>query len=121
MLRPGRWDELGLLSLSLDFAAVQAHARSLLGREEFQLRFTGGTQVGAPMTLAEPAAAARMSPRGLQAASARHFEATPMGRLRSLRLTAAHAELGGGRPFRWCDRGRRRRSVGLRPPGALRS
>jgi AraC-like DNA-binding protein len=166
-----RWDELGLLSLSLDFTAVQAHARSLLGREDFQLRFTGGAPVSAamaqyltrlitalgrdqldseamshpllrqeafrsaatavlhtfpstfldepsqpadadrvpggvrraiahmeehlsdPLTLADVAAAARMSPRGLQAAFARHLETTPMNHLRSLRLAAAHAEL----------------------------
>ena len=166
-----RWDDLGLLSLSLDFTAVQDHARSLLGREEFELRFHVGAPVGAPMaqylarlitalgrdqldsdamshplirqeafrsaatavlhtfpstfldqpsqpadaerlpggvcravahmeehlsdplTLADLAAAASMSPRGLQAAFARHLETTPMGHLRSLRLAAAHAEL----------------------------
>jgi AraC-like DNA-binding protein len=166
-----RWDALGLLSLSLDFTAVQDHAAGLLGREEFELRFHGGAPVSGsmaqylarlitalgrdqldsdamshpllrqeafrsaatavlhtfpstfldqpaqpsdsdrvpggvrraiahmeehlsePLTLADVAAAARMSPRGLQAAFARHLETTPMGHLRSLRLAAAHAEL----------------------------
>jgi AraC-like DNA-binding protein len=166
-----RWDELGLLSLSLEFAAVQDHAADLLGWEEFDLRFTGASPVSAsmaqylarlitalgrdqlsndamshpllrqeifrstatavlhtfpstfldhppqpadshwvpagvrraivhmeehlrePITLADLAAAARMSPRGLQAAFARQLDTTPMAHLRSLRLAAAHAEL----------------------------
>ncbi|MUN63779.1 helix-turn-helix domain-containing protein [Kocuria sediminis] len=166
-----RWDELGLLSLSLDRTAVQDHAAALLGREGFQLRFHSGNPVSAamaqylarlitalgrdqldseamsqpllrqeafrsaatavlhtfpstfldqppqpadsdrvpggvrraiahmeehlsdPLTLAELADAARMSPRGLQAAFARHLDTTPMNHLRSLRLAAAHTEL----------------------------
>jgi transcriptional regulator GlxA family with amidase domain len=46
-----------------------------------------------PLVLAELAEAARMSPRGLQAAFARQLGTTPMAHLRSLRLSAAHAEL----------------------------
>lgn len=166
-----RWNELGLLTVSLDLAAVQAHAAGLLGLDEFELRFTEGPPVSAPMTrylahlitslgetqlsddamghpllrqeafrsvatavlhtfpstflgrparpadadrvpggvrraiahmeehlsrpltLAELAEAARMSPRGLQAAFARQLGTTPMAHLRSLRMRAAHAEL----------------------------
>ncbi|MEX5293999.1 AraC family transcriptional regulator [Kocuria sp. CPCC 205268] len=43
--------------------------------------------------LARVAAAARMSPRGLQAAFRRAHGTTPMGHLRGLRLEAVHAEL----------------------------
>lgn len=166
-----RWNELGLLTVSLDLSAVQDHAAGLLGLDEFDLRFTEGSPVSAPMarylanliaslgetrlggdamghpllrqeafrsvatavlhtfpstflgrparpvdsdrvpggvrravahmeehlsrplTLAEVATAARMSPRGLQAAFARQMGTTPMAHLRSLRMRAAHAEL----------------------------
>ncbi|GAA1753468.1 helix-turn-helix transcriptional regulator [Kocuria aegyptia] len=166
-----RWDNLGLLTVSLDFSAIQAHAAELLGLDEFELHFTGGAPVSAPMaqylarlitalgrdqlnseamshslirqeifrstatavlhtfpstfldqsshpvdsdrvpggvrraithmeehlrdplTLAGLATAARMSPRGLQAAFARQMGITPMAHLRSLRMQAAHAEL----------------------------
>lgn len=43
--------------------------------------------------LAQIAAAARMSPRGLQAAFRREHGTTPTGRLRELRLEAVHADL----------------------------
>ncbi|MEX5303933.1 helix-turn-helix transcriptional regulator [Kocuria sabuli] len=46
-----------------------------------------------PIGLAEIAAAARMSPRGLQAAFRREKETTPLGYLRAGRLEAAHADL----------------------------
>ncbi|WP_344124778.1 helix-turn-helix transcriptional regulator [Kocuria aegyptia] len=49
--------------------------------------------LGEPIGLAEIAAAARMSPRGLQAAFQRERGTTPLGYLRSARLEAAHAEL----------------------------
>lgn len=49
--------------------------------------------LGEALTVAQIAAAARMSPRGLQAAYQREMDITPMAHLRSLRLEAAHADL----------------------------
>jgi AraC-like DNA-binding protein len=49
--------------------------------------------VADPIGLTEIAAAARMSPRGLQAAFRRHLNTTPLGYLRTARLDAAHADL----------------------------
>lgn len=43
--------------------------------------------------LTEIATAARMSPRGLQAAFRRHLDTTPVGYLRTARLDAAHTDL----------------------------
>ncbi|MCM3688630.1 helix-turn-helix transcriptional regulator [Kocuria rosea] len=167
-----RWNDLDLLTVSLDLAAVQAHAAGLLGVDELGLRFTGAEPVSPAMArylagvvraagrdqlgneaamanrllraeafrslatavlhafpgtfldrqaqaveerpspagvrravaymeehlgedigLAEIAAAARMSPRGLQAAFRREVGATPMAHLRALRLEAVHADL----------------------------
>lgn len=168
-----RWEDLDILTLSLDAAVVQDQARALLGSETLQLEFAGATPVspalgrywsvsvthlgrilhsgeeamsnpllqvemtrslviallhtfpnsflerlrapaseprtgsggvrravafidahlGDPIGLAEIAAAARMSPRGLQAAFRREKETTPLGYLRAGRLEAAHAEL----------------------------
>ena len=47
----------------------------------------------ADIGLAEIAEAARMSPRGLQAAFRREKDTTPLGSLRAARLEAAHADL----------------------------
>jgi AraC-like DNA-binding protein len=49
--------------------------------------------LGEPIGLAEIAAAARMSPRGLQAAFRREKGTTPLEYLRAARLEAAHADL----------------------------
>jgi AraC-like DNA-binding protein len=46
-----------------------------------------------PISLPEIATAARMSPRGLQAAFHRHLDTTPMGYLRTVRIDAVHSEL----------------------------
>jgi AraC-like DNA-binding protein len=46
-----------------------------------------------PITLDEIATAARLSPRGLQAAFRRHLETTPLGYLRSVRMERAHRDL----------------------------
>ncbi|MFC4904265.1 helix-turn-helix transcriptional regulator [Kocuria oceani] len=167
-----RWDELDLLTLSLDLAAVEAHAAGLLDAEDFRLRFTaaepvspamaryltgsvtalGQHQLGNEQAMASPlvraetfralatavlhafpnsflersavpeperaapagvrravsfmeehaaediglgeiARAARMSPRGLQAAFRRELSTTPLAHLRTLRLEAVRAEL----------------------------
>lgn len=164
-----RWAELDLMTVSLQPAAVQAHARRLLADEDFRLEFTGDRPVDPAMArywtatvrhlgrdvlpheelmraplvqaeavrclvtallqtflersrertggpaaapsavrralayieahldedigLAEIAAAARMSPRGLQAAFRRELGTTPTHRLRDARLDAAHRAL----------------------------
>lgn len=167
-----RWDDLDLLTLSLDHSAVEAHAADLLGIEDFRLRFTGAEAVspgmaryltttmstfgrhhlgneeamgrvlarreafrslatavlhafpgtfldrsdvpvperpapaavrravelmheraGEDIGLAEIAQAARLSPRGLQAAFRRELGTTPLAHLRAVRLEAAHREL----------------------------
>jgi AraC-like DNA-binding protein len=48
---------------------------------------------GDPITLNEIATAARLSPRGLQAAFRRHLETTPLAYLRSIRMERAHRDL----------------------------
>jgi transcriptional regulator GlxA family with amidase domain len=48
---------------------------------------------GSPITLNEIAVAARLSPRGLQAAFRRHLETTPLAYLRSVRMERAHRDL----------------------------
>jgi AraC-like DNA-binding protein len=52
-----------------------------------------------PITLAQIAAASRVSPRGLQAAFQRHLGRSPMEHLRRIRLDAAHQELRDADPF----------------------
>lgn len=168
-----RWEDLDLVTVSLDSTAVEAHARRLLADEDFRLEFTGDRPVSPAMArywtataghlgrdvlpheelmraplvraeavrcllgallqtfpstflersravagassagasgvrravafidahldedigLAEIAAAARMSPRGLQTAFRRELGTTPTGRLRDARLDAAHRAL----------------------------
>jgi AraC-like DNA-binding protein len=46
-----------------------------------------------PITLTEIAVAARLSPRGLQAAFRRHLDTTPLSYLRSVRMERAHRDL----------------------------
>ena len=58
-------------------------------------------RAGDPITLNEIATAARLSPRGPQAAFHRHLDTTPLAYLRSVRMERAHrdlqyAELGDG-------------------------
>jgi AraC-like DNA-binding protein len=48
---------------------------------------------GDPITLNEIAIAARLSPRGLQAAFRRHLDTTPLAKLRSVRMERAHRDL----------------------------
>lgn len=48
---------------------------------------------GEPISLNEIAVAARLSPRGLQAAFRRHLDTTPLGHLRSVRMQRAHRDL----------------------------
>ena len=170
--RTVRWADPDLLSISLDFGAVQEQAAAWLDREDFVLRFHSGApfsaamgqylsrlmvtawrdqlpnaqalthrlvrarlaeqlvtavlhtfpstflehpsvpgqerpahgairrsiafmeeHLGEPLTVAQIAAAARMSPRGLQASFRREQGTTPMAHLRSLRLEAAHTQL----------------------------
>jgi AraC-like DNA-binding protein len=168
-----RWEGLDILSLSLDAAVVEEHARAVLGSGTLRVEFIGAAPVNAalgrywsggvtrlartlqsgdevmrtpllqaemtrslvtallhtfpnsylerlrapaaeprpgsggvrravafieghlsePIGLAEIAAAARMSPRGLQAAFRREKGTTPLGHLRAVRLEAAHADL----------------------------
>jgi AraC-like DNA-binding protein len=51
------------------------------------------THLAEPIGLPEIAAAARMSPRGLQAAFRRPLDTTPLRYLRTTRIDAAHADL----------------------------
>ncbi|MGQ1838179.1 helix-turn-helix domain-containing protein [Kocuria turfanensis] len=51
------------------------------------------THLAEPIGLPEIAAAARLSPRGLQSAFRRHLDTTPLRYLRTARIDAAHAEL----------------------------
>jgi AraC-like DNA-binding protein len=53
---------------------------------------------GDPITLNEIAVAARLSPRGLQAAFRRHLDTTPLARLRSIRMERAHLDLQHAQP-----------------------
>ncbi len=53
-----------------------------------------------PLTVADIARAARVTPRALQAGFRRHFGTTPMGHLRRVRLQAAHRELQAADPTR---------------------
>ena len=46
-----------------------------------------------PITLSDIAVAARLSPRGLQAAFRRHLDTTPLAHLRSVRIERAHRDL----------------------------
>jgi transcriptional regulator GlxA family with amidase domain len=55
---------------------------------------------GEPITLNEIAMAARLSPRGLQAAFRRHLDTTPLAYLRSVRMERAHRDLQSAGP---CD------------------
>jgi AraC-like DNA-binding protein len=51
-----------------------------------------------PITLNEIAAAARLSPRGLQAAFRRHLDTTPLAHLRTVRMQRAHHDLQNAEP-----------------------
>jgi AraC-like DNA-binding protein len=53
---------------------------------------------GDPITLNEIAVAARLSPRGLQAAFRRHLDTTPLAQLRSVRMERAHRDLQNAAP-----------------------
>jgi AraC-like DNA-binding protein len=53
---------------------------------------------GDPITLNEIAAAARLSPRGLQAAFRRRLDTTPLAHLRSVRMQRAHHDLQNAEP-----------------------
>jgi AraC-like DNA-binding protein len=53
---------------------------------------------GDPITLNEIAIAARLSPRGLQAAFRRHLDTTPLAYLRSVRMERAHRDLEDAEP-----------------------
>jgi AraC-like DNA-binding protein len=53
---------------------------------------------GDPITLSEIAVAARLSPRGLQAAFRRHLDTTPLAQLRSIRMERAHLDLQHAQP-----------------------
>ena len=53
---------------------------------------------GDPITLNEIAVAARLSPRGLQAAFRRHLDTTPLAQLRSIRMERAHLDLQHAQP-----------------------
>lgn len=72
-----------------------------------------------PMGLAGTAAAARMSPRRLQAAFRRERDTTPLGYLRTVRLEAGHRELMAVDPIGGGERGCYRGPVGFRPPLGL--
>jgi AraC-like DNA-binding protein len=55
---------------------------------------------GEPITLNEIAIAARLSPRGLQAAFRRHLDTTPLAHLRMVRMDRAHWDLQNAEPSR---------------------
>jgi AraC-like DNA-binding protein len=55
---------------------------------------------GEPITLNEIAVAARLSPRGLQAAFRRHLDTTPLAHLRRVRMDRAHWDLQNAEPGR---------------------
>ena len=168
-----QWEDLGLSTLTVDAAAVEAYARAVTGRADFRLEFTGhhpptealsrywraaagqvvesvlvndsvttspllldqslrslatavlqtfpstfleacsepgppeqvhpaalrraiafiDAHLADPIGLTEIAAAARMSPRGVQAAFRRHLDTTPLRYLRTARIDAAHHDL----------------------------
>lgn len=69
--------------------------------------------------LARIAAAARMSPRGLQAAFRREHGTTPTGRLRELRLEAVHADLVAADPSTGATVGAIAARWGFAHPGRL--
>ncbi len=54
--------------------------------------------VAEPIGLPEIAAAARLSPRALQAAFRRHLDSTPVAHLRAVRMGRAHTALQAARP-----------------------
>nr|WP_221377637.1 AraC family transcriptional regulator [Actinoplanes polyasparticus] len=58
------------------------------------------SHAGEPITAAWIAEAARISPRGLQAAFRRHLDTTPMAYLRKVRLSRAHRDLVDADPTR---------------------
>ena len=51
------------------------------------------THAGRPVTVTEVAAVAGTTPRALQYAFRRHYDTTPMGYLRRIRLERAHRQL----------------------------
>ena len=53
---------------------------------------------GEPITLNEIASAARLSPRGVQAAFRRHLDTTPLAHLRGVRMERAHRDLQSAQP-----------------------
>ena len=55
-------------------------------------------RAGDPITINEIAAAARLSPRGVQAAFRRHLDTTPLAYLRSVRMERAHRDLQSAEP-----------------------
>ncbi|GIE92579.1 AraC family transcriptional regulator [Paractinoplanes rishiriensis] len=58
------------------------------------------SHAGDPITAAQVAAAARVSPRAIQAAFRRHLGTTPSGHLRRVRLDRAHRDLQAADPTR---------------------
>ena len=98
--------ELGWL---VNSAALACFPNSTLDAES--ILYTGDTpqplrralafideHAGDPITLDEIAAAARLSPRGVQAAFRRHLDTTPLSYLRSVRMERAHRDLQGAEP-----------------------
>jgi transcriptional regulator GlxA family with amidase domain len=92
-------------TLSIARSAVHQRAAAVTGIDGFEVRCTSTATVvrrafahiddhlDEPLTIVDIARAARLTPRGLQAAFRRELDTTPMGYLRDARLAAAHAEL----------------------------
>ena len=76
----------------LDYPSAPARDNPVPGAISRSVAFME-EHLGQPLTVAQIAGAARMSPRGLQAAYRRGMDTTPMAHLRALRLEAAHADL----------------------------
>jgi AraC-like DNA-binding protein len=98
--------ELGWL---VDSAVLACFPNSTLDAE--MLSYPGGTpqplrralqfideRAGDPITLNDIAAAARLTPRGVQAAFRRHLDTTPLAYLRSVRMERAHRDLQNAEP-----------------------
>ena len=75
---------------------------------------------GDPITLDEIAAAAKLSPRGVQAAFRRHLDTTPLSYLRGVRMERAHRDLQGAEPGDRRKRGSTGWQVGLHPSWSFR-
>ena len=78
------------------------------------------THAGQPVTVTEVAAAAGTTARALQYAFRRHYDTTPTGYLRRVRLERAHRQLQAADPITGATVAEIARLLGLGQPGSLR-